>query len=173
MDGLKIIPYLSVDGISTIRDSEIQSIFNRMAEDGTAKSVFYDSSILTPNEFVLFVKRHTDLFLMVELDGVPVGAAWYQSIALGVVQGHFCTFSSIWGSPDRYAIGRHVIQFVLQSFNTIVGYVPEFNSRALDYILGIGATEVASIPAFAHRPGFPPASATMIYFTRGQHENLY
>lgn len=173
MESLKIIPYMEIDGIRLLRNSEILSCFERMMQDGTAVTVFYDHSVQTPQDFLFFVKNHVDLFLYLEHLGQPVGVAWFQKIASGVAQGHFCLFSSVWGQPEIVDIGRQVIQFAFKMYHLIVGFIPRWNVRAIQYMHELGAKRLAVIPEFAATGPMVNDEVVMIGFTRGCDENLH
>jgi len=173
LDDLKIMPYIEIDGIRLLRNSEVLSCFERMAQDGTAESVFYDQGIQTPQEFLSFVKTDVDLFLYFEYLGQPAGIAWFQQIASGVAQGHFCLFSSMWGQPEIVEIGKQVVQYAFKVYHLIIGFIPRWNVRAIHYMEELGADRVAVLPSFAKSGELAPDEVVMISFTRGYNENLH
>jgi len=173
IEGLKIIPYVEVDGIRLIRNSEILSCFERMVQDGTAESVFYDRSVTSPQEFFTFIKNHADLFLYIEYLGQPAGVAWFQTIAQGVAQGHFCIFSSLWGQPEIVDIGKEVVRFAHKAYHLLIGFIPRWNVRAIHYMEELGSKRIATIPEFAVTGPMVADEVVMISFTRGYNENLH
>ncbi|MDA3807663.1 MAG: hypothetical protein PF440_07105, partial [Thiomicrorhabdus sp.] len=71
-----LYPYTEVDGIRTYSDSVIEKLFLRTEEDSLVKTVFYDGTVKTKEQFLAAMKYGECLFYIVYIDTKIVGYAW-------------------------------------------------------------------------------------------------
>ena len=62
---MKVRPFIYVDGIPTMRDSELWGLFDKMLRDETESEVFYDSRISNHIDFIKFMKSPKNMLYVV------------------------------------------------------------------------------------------------------------
>lgn len=150
---MKVLPYIYVDGIPTMRDTDLMVIFDKMVRDDTLKYVFYDGSVTNAVEFVQFIKS-VDIQLFVVLDDDnPVACGWLTDFKFCTAQAHFCVFSEAWNRSVE--VGKLMIEKAMNSMELkmLVGYVPKFNNLAIDFVNKCGGVVVGELPYGAVRKG--------------------
>lgn len=184
MEGLKLIPYVSVDGINTLRDSEIKECFKLMIRDGSAFDIFYDDSVLTAEGFLHFVKTTVSLFIRVEYQDEFFGLIWLTPIATKVYSAHFWVAPPARRHGKIYEICREVLNEILNMrvsptgeyyCNLLIGFVPKFNTKAIKFVRLLQPKVMYGwLPSFAYVPTAEPAAfpVRMFYWMREKNENL-
>jgi len=166
------MPYVEIDGIRTIKDSEIKNLFVRTQQDGLVETVFYDGFIRTADDFLLLMK-HNFTFLWVLKDcEQTVGYMWLDRVEGKAARQHYCTFKEYWGKAVE--IGKFVLDKVmaLQNddgfvFEVLIGIVPEWNKKAVDFSVKCGGVNAGVIPNVIWN-GYTKQTenAVLIHYTR-------
>lgn len=157
-DGIILIPYSEVNGARTIPDEEIYQAFEIMKNERTLDIVHYDQKIETPEDFIDLVKRPGNLFSFFYDEKEMLGMGWVNGVSKTHAFAHFCTFKKSWG--DRSVLmGKMALDYWMSFddgeplFNVIIGMIPSFNKRAIQYIQKLGFVTLGDIPKMANVDG--------------------
>jgi hypothetical protein len=161
-----IRPYIHCDGIPTFRDSDLLNLFDLMCRDKTDKIVFMDGHIKCGNDFVTFIKSGAALtFVAMNLDD-PAGFGYLTHFENRTARAHFCIFSKYWGNGS-IDIGKKLVSKAIEStgLDMLIGMIPEFNTKAIDFSLKCGAKLLGVLPfGSTNQSGSYPT--TVLYYTR-------
>jgi len=167
-----IIPYVEIDGIRTIKDSEIKELFARTKQDGLVETVFYDGYIRTADDFLLLMKNKFIFFWVLKDGEQTVGYVWLDRAEGKAIRQHYCTFKEYWGKAVE--LGKFVLDKImaLQNddgfiFSVLIGIVPEWNKKAIDFSVKCGGVNAGVIPNMIWN-GYKEQTenAVLIYYTR-------
>lgn len=126
---VKLLPYTLVDGICTLRDSEILELIDRAERDGSKSDIFFGDPEYTKLDFLNKVKSEpNNLLLKVLVDSKDAGFIFLDNIRFKHAFGHFCFFKEFWGRGG--VIGREIIRQLRETFECIIGVTPIENRRA-------------------------------------------
>jgi hypothetical protein len=147
MEGVHFIPYAEYDGINSFKDSEIIGIYRQFEEDGTIDLIFHDDQINNEDEWLEAMKSPRNFLTVAFVDGMPMGAGWFNRMERTTCQAHFGFYKKFWGTPhtDR-AIRVICKQMLTNSFHTILGIMPVYNQIAIKFTEKAGFTIVGDIP---------------------------
>lgn len=146
-----LVPYVKAEDGYTVTDEAIRNLWRKLVYDKTAKTVFYDGAIFNENQFLDFFKNTSNLPLIALVDAEIAGFAWLNGVGKGFAFGHFAFFKETWGKQTK-EIGQRILDYWLSLgdgtpvINTIVGMIPQFNSRAINYVIALGFKEIGEIP---------------------------
>lgn len=171
-----LIPYVEANGFRTIPDDELVEIFDRIILEGLDRIVFYSGNVRTARDFIFVMKSQNNLPVFVRDKDGYVGFAWLNNLNGNNAMPHFCFFK---GRRGELAIeaGKKILQYWFSFpgeggplFDVLVGMVPDFNTRAIEFVKKLGAIELGSIPKLAYN-GFTQGKhgMTMLYYLREQH----
>ena len=175
----KIIPYITIDGVPTFKDSEIISFYNRMVKDGTADDVFQDGSIRSAENFLDAMKGPNNFLIVGHWQGEPVGVMWANRFQGKFAQNHFCAFSEFWGNRDIILqCGRYGSLYMLDNLglDMLMGLVPASNKRAIIAVIGSGGKIIGELPSgsFNVRTGESEPTVILSYTREGnEDENIF
>ena len=143
---MKVRPFIYVDGIPTMRDSELWGLFDKMLRDETESEVFYDSRISNHIDFIKFMKSPKNMLYVVLEDDDPIAFGWLNNLKNETAEAHFCLFSEAW--KWSVEVGKLLIEKALATseLKMLVGYIPEFNQMALDFARKCGAIKLGTLP---------------------------
>jgi hypothetical protein len=142
-------------------------VWERMVWEGREKIVFWEGSVKSATEFVLWLKLPTNhpVFLTDEA-GKPVFVAWLNRYDNGTALAHFCALG-------RYRIGS--IETTMRYWaglkngsgepvmHTFIGMIPSFNQKAIRLVEKCGWHSRGEIPgAFLLESG-QRDGATILY----------
>lgn len=141
---MNIITYQHIDGIPTMRDSDIIRLFDRMFDEGLVDTVFYDGSIRNPETFINVMKDNC--LCVVEEEKKPVAFFWFTDRQARRAQIHFCFFREA-----REGRAQEVAKFILErikkaDIDCLIGYIPKFNIPAINFCKKIGVQFAGEIP---------------------------
>ena len=143
---IKVRPFIYVDGIPTMRDSDLATLFDKMVRDGTDKLVFYDGLIKDWIDFIEFIKNPGVMMFAVYEDENPIACGWLNNFKNKTAEAHFCVYSEAW---DRSVeIGKLLIDKAMATtgVNMLVGNVPKFNQLAIDFVQNCGGFVLGELP---------------------------
>lgn len=154
-----LIPYVEENRGWNIPDSVIKQLWDKLVEDELHTIVFYDADIKSREHFLTFMKHSNNLPVIALTEDKIAGFAWLNSISTKFAFAHFAFFKASWGKyTDQLGNELFEYWFSLKNeqgeriFDTLIGAVPEFNKRAIDYVKRIGCIELGTIPDFADFP---------------------
>ncbi len=173
-ESVQLIPYTTVDGIRTFKDSQILALYERTIRDSTVKTIFHDGSIASGAEFLNAMKHGNNLLYVVTHMAETVGMLWLNRFKGPTCYAHFTAFSNIWGK-DTVAIGRDSMRRILfmesrdqkYVFDLVYGLIPQRNTRAIGWLKMIGMKVVGDIPlAIWDEDAAESMAGTLLYLTR-------
>jgi len=172
---VRLIPYTTVDGIRTFKDSEIKQFYRRMENDGVAGAVFHAGDVLDDTAFLNRMKSDNVLLYVVCAGNELAGLVWLTHFEARTCRAHFTVFSDFWGKQS-VDIGRDAICQVINMkdltnteyiFDVLQGLIPSWNKRGVAWLLGIGLEIAGTVPGVlwdAERNA--SVDGTMFYLTR-------
>jgi hypothetical protein len=123
---MNIIPYTEIDGIRTLRDSQVREIFSRM----DPAVMFPQGSVRTADDLLAFWK-HYAIAHVIEHEGEFVWAAWLTGLQPTHAYGHFCKLGG--KVPGRELVKRTLdYWWGALPLSVIVGLIPEDNRAAIN-----------------------------------------
>lgn len=132
---ISIIPYIYVDGIPLLRDSQILGLIDRAEKDGTLSMIFYGDSTYTKFDFLQKVKHSGDCALYVVKHGNnTAGFVLLDHIRYRHAHGHFCVFKEYWGTKEITEISHTLLRYLFaQGYSVLIGVVPADNEYAIRF----------------------------------------
>ena len=151
----QIIPYIQIDGIPTLRDSEILSLYDKMVEQDLDQIVFMSEPVMSRDKFLAIVKSSGTLFYAVEdSDGSIAAITWLNRFEGKIARMHFCVYKEWWGrgAGIMMEVARHIKSLQdeegIPIFIRLVGYIPSNNKFALRCALKDGGSICGTIPDY-------------------------
>ena len=142
---IRILPYTKVDGIPTLRDSDLYGLYARMAEEGKVESVFYDGGVRGPEDFLdLFKNRENWLYVYMAAGEKPLGFFWVNCFEGESCRVHFCMFRE--AGRHVLKMGRMCLEFLGKHFRLVRGVTPTHNTLACKFIQKCGMVPVGTVP---------------------------
>lgn len=147
---ISIIPYIEVDGIPLLRDSQILNLIDRAEKDGTLPLIFYGDSSYTRFDFLQKVKHGGDCMLYMIRHGENVaGFVLLDHIRYRHAHGHFCVYSEYWGIKEITEISHTTLRYLFEKYSVLIGIVPADNIHALRFSeRTLGMKKLAVIPKY-------------------------
>lgn len=148
--GIKIVPYVELNGRRTLTDEMVAAIWEQMLADGTANVVF-GGSVKDKEQFVTMFKNHNIFPILIGVGEVPAGVAWLSDVGKNYAHGHFCLFGNSWGRA--LPVGKAILDYWfsmhkdgLPVLDVIIGKVPATNKLAVAFIKKLGFEILGTIP---------------------------
>ena len=166
MEGLEFTLYQRIDGIPTMRDSDIRDLYLQTETAGVTRYMFDDGSIRNAQEFVDHVTLPQTIFFNITLADKPFGYFWLNRIEATHAYCHFMCFPEFWGDYRTAQVGIEAMKICLDEFAMIMGMVPSTNKIAINYLLDVGLHKVGTIPRLLWSESEQrPVEGTMMYIT--------
>jgi hypothetical protein len=116
MEGLEFTLYQIVDGVPTMRDSDLKWLYDKVKAEGLSGSLFHDGSIRNKHEFVDYMKTPACIFFSITLQGNPFGFFWLNRIETTHAYCHFVCFPEFWGTGVCVPVGIEAMRICLDEF---------------------------------------------------------
>jgi hypothetical protein len=144
---IKLIPYIEQDGIRSLKDSELYWIYNKLIEDNTLHTAFFDGSSKTFEEFKSLFQIDTNMLYVIMDKETPVAICWITNYKNETAYIHYCGFKEIWGKKT-IKVGREVLRILLESgvFKTLIGVTPVTNELSIRFNKLLGMEDGCVIP---------------------------
>ncbi len=149
---INLLPYTTLNGMPTFTDSFIKSLFDQMVEDDTVKSVFFDGSVQSADQFLDMMKFSHNALFVLNVDSKISGVVWLNGFEQKSASFHFCFFSNIWGK-DTVEIGKKCMKTLVElktdgqyNFDLITGLIPVRNKKAIKWGEKINASILGRLP---------------------------
>lgn len=148
-------PYVRIDGIPTMKDSEVEEIYHRCFDEGFGDTLFHDGTIKNVEEFRNAVTHPTVMFWIVynKEEKDEVGFFWLNRIEQTHAYCHFAGFVKYWGKPILTQAGVEAMTLLLKPrgeakplFDTIMGMIPSSNTFGIEYLRRVGLKDYGEIP---------------------------
>jgi RimJ/RimL family protein N-acetyltransferase len=174
---LRFRPYFKIDGIPTIKDSEIEAIYHQTVDEGFAETLFHDATINSAEEFRLHVTDPRQLFWIIysEEDKEPIAFFWLNRVEKTHAYCHFAFFVKYWGNPITVEAGKQAMALLLTvqeghdkpAFHTIMGMVPASNLFAIEYLKRVGLKHSLAVPNLMwSKKQQKPVAGHLMYITK-------
>lgn len=174
MSDYVMVPYTTVDGVPTFKDSEIASWYYKIIEQGLRDDFFFDGSVDSEDVFVSNVKRK-DRAIYVFLSGNSVvGIYWLTHIEKTSAYGHFLCFKEIWGTSGVDSISKKFLSVCFDDINlsVLIGLTPSRNVHVVRMTQRVGLKKVGVIPnLFWDAKCGKPIDGTVLCITKEEFEN--
>lgn len=147
-DNFNIVPYTTVDGVPTFKDSEIAVLWDRIWEEGVGNSVFFDGTIKDRDHFIDLMAGNNNFLYLIYYHAELVAMFWINRIEKTHCYCHFTCFKNVWGTQIAIDAGKIGIDCCLNilGFDVVLGLLPAKNRRALRYLEKVGLKVVGTIP---------------------------
>lgn len=172
---IELVPYVEINGTRTFTDDQIRQIFQRMQSDGTSGIVFSTEKVNSPEEFLVVMKRPSNIPVIAVIKNKVVGVAWLNGLEDNHAFAHFCFLKEAWGSLS-HEIGVKLLDYWMGfpkdggfMFDVIIGRIPSFNQKAIQFVKSIGFIKVGEIPDIERDPTGDRVSALILYYSRREH----
>jgi RimJ/RimL family protein N-acetyltransferase len=165
-DKWNLLPYTKVDGIPTMRDSEIKFLYDKCFDEGVGRILFHDGAIESADQFLAHVKSFQSLFWAIFYEGKPFGFFWLNRLEKTHAYCHFVSYPDYWGKGIGVEAGKRAMAICTDIFPTIMGMIPSSNIIAIDYLKRVGLKEVGEIENLMTDIMGNPVTGTMLYITK-------
>jgi len=162
---------VQIDGEWVLSDDFLDSIFQKMEEQGLVKTTFWEGNITDESHFIGLVKNRNNHVVFFFQGRQCVGLAWLSAVTSNYAFGHFCLFREIWGDTEK--VGRDCVDYWFSwpgsngpLLDVIVGIMPGFNRRAHKFVERIGWERLGSIPGMFRDSELSRDDAVIYYVTR-------
>lgn len=150
---INIHPYTERDGIRTISDTVVESIYHRLDQEHLVRWSFFDGTVASAGEFLAAMKSGANRLFVVLHEDKAKAVFWLNHLEGRSCWLHFAIFREAWGRVGR-DMGRGVLAFLLQSknqagdhiFDSVVGVIPRPNTLAQRYAADVGMKRVGTVP---------------------------
>jgi ribosomal protein S18 acetylase RimI-like enzyme len=157
---MRLFRYAIIDGVRTLKDSQIAAIFEMARKENILPIVMYsdDTEHWNAEKFLLFMKNEARVCWLIFQDEKLAGWVWLDDFGHRTARIHFCFFG--WLSKARLTVpvGREVLRRLLDmefrngvKLKVIRGETPAFNKLAARFLKRLGMKIIGEIPAAAYR----------------------
>jgi len=168
-----ILPYCEIDGILTLRDSDVHELYNDMCAEETANVVFYDGSIRNEDQFLQYFRsKSADLYVISNSDKHTVALGWLNTFDQRTAQVHYVGFKKHF-NRESLKLGREFVQQILRmGYVTLTGIIPDTNPAACRMAEALGFTKLGTIPDHCYLYHEDRMVAGNVYYIRSLYEDL-
>jgi len=169
-----ILPYVERDGIRTVTDSTMKTLWLKTVQEDLHDIIFYEGTITSEDQFLAMAKASGTMFYLLFDDNDLVGYTWLNRFENKSARMHYCVFKHYWG--QTLEIGKFVLNKLLTQpledntflFDLLTGFVPAWNKKAINFSLKCGGKTYGEIPnAIYNAKTKQSEPAVFIYYTRG------
>lgn len=165
-----LLPYCEIDGIRTLKDSDIKHLYQRIEEAGVADIVFCGSDIKDAEGFLAAMKYKDNHLYVVLVDEKPEMIVWLNRFEGKFARFHWCPFKDLRG--DRLTqVGMAVRDkfFSMKDYSgeylydMLMGIIPIENKPAIGFLKKIGVKELGILPKAVLKDGKSTPGVLMYY----------
>lgn len=162
---MEIQPYYIHDGIPSMLDSYIASLYDRMVEEGTDKTIFISGPI-TRDEFLNAMKN--EHLLVVTDNDNPIAFCSLTELQEKTARFHFCFFKEARGKRS-IDVSKFILDEVMKiGFDMLIGYIPDRNIPAINLFKKLGVTFAGVLPKGVwNHTTQESESCSIVYWMRG------
>ena len=188
---IKLVPYVQIDDEWILSEVFLDSIFDKIINQGLLKTIFWEENVTdeshfvnlarSPNNHMVFFfeagKGHQlpPLFIGLAEKKKPshycVGFAWVSAVTSNYAFAHFCLFKEVWGRSDE--IGKNCVDYWFSwpgtegpLLDVLIGIMPGFNRRAHKFIERLGFTRLGVVPGMFRDKKRNRDDAVIYYMSR-------
>ena len=148
-DRYALWPGAFIDGLFSITDELLVSLWREMVTKGKVRRLFYNGNVTDEASWIAWIKSSGNYPLLVvdKFSQRVVCVTWINNVADGAALIHFC----ILGLP-RPEIGKAVLRYWsdVDVLYVLVGFIPETNREAVKYAKRIGFKESGYVPSMCN-----------------------
>ena len=138
-------PAAFVDGVFSVPDETLASLWREIVATGKHRSLFYNGGVTDEVGWIDWIKSPANYPVLVvdSVAGNVVAVGWLNNTLDGAALVHFCVFG--WPHPE---IGRVVLRYwsSVGILKVLVGFTPETNIAAIKYAEKLGFKRSGYIP---------------------------
>jgi hypothetical protein len=160
----RLFRYGEVDGVRTLKDSQLEALFERAKKENVLHTVMYSDDVerWTSRTFIALFKNEARASWLVFYDGKLAGWVWLDDFGHRTARIHFCFFKWLGKNRLTVQVGRELLwQLLNMGFRggtrlaAIRGETPSFNKLAVRFIQKVGLRIIGEMPsaAFRHQDG--------------------
>ena len=166
---MEIIPYVYLKDHWSISYDVIETIWEKMLQDGTFKRVFAAGTVKTFEQFYAFLQNKNNCVVTI-WDGNDIAfIGWLNNFTATSAAAHFSCFKSSFGKAVEISKVALKYWFGFPFLKTIIGTIPEDNRLAISAVKRSGGTVIGTIPAYSKNIYKNKiVGATIIFFERGE-----
>ena len=165
-----ILPYIHIDGIPTLRDSDLLHLYDRMDAEGSAVAAYPQGR----ENWLAEMKARRSLLYVVMADDAQGGMLWLNDFRGRYAHVHLVVFKEFHGR-EHINKGREALWAVLHGMDATGRYVldglmamiPTWNRLAIAYARACGFQKVGVIP-FGHYDETKEKSAPAVLLVLGR-----
>jgi len=147
---VKLLPFCTVDGIPTFKDSEIGYLYTMLEKEGRAEAAFCDGSARDAEEFIQLMKSEDNKLWVVTVENKIKGIAWLNNFRQTSAFGHFAFYKT---AASALKIARETMRQLIYMkngdefvFSVLMGFVSANNKKAVEFIKRMGMTVIGEVP---------------------------
>lgn len=178
----RIEHYRKIDGVRTFPDSYIAWVYQRLLNDGSIESIFYDGSVRNAQDFIRVLKRSVTIIAFQNAD--PIALSWVNDFHHKWGQLHFAFMSTMWGRHDEQEQVANLIlrEFLYRKclngqfcFDALLGVVPVRNRKAWAFVERTQPKIIGVMPygVWVAESGQSEAARMVVHTRETVNENLY
>jgi len=145
---IKYVPYVTVDGIWTYKDSDVAKWHERIWSDKSASKVFATGAFIRPVDFIAAMKSDRNYMYVCLYDEEPVGICWATEVKQTSCRVHLVFFKEVWGTDIPLEGSREFFRHLLydMGFEVIIGITLSSNLHSRRLGKRVGSVVVGEIP---------------------------
>ena len=157
-DGIRILPYVLVQGTYTLPDTFLHWMWARFEEEGSSKKVFVVGEVYGAEAYVAYLRHPANapiFFFTDDPEHTPLGMAWLNGIEGNHAFLHHALLRAAWGTLTMN-VARAAFNYWwgLESdsgplLEVLIGQSPSKNKLAISYLERAGFTVIGQIPKIA------------------------
>ena len=167
-----ILPYIEIDGIRTLTNSQVMGIYDQMECDGSLRWVFFQGGIKSREDFLTLMKSDDHRFYaIVNESNTIVAIFWMNSFEMKLARLHFNVFNHAWAHTDKIMkVGMEYLYNLKDAnnntmFTRFLGILPTCNISAVKFLVRNGGTIVGTVPdLYWDHIGNKSVEGTILYF---------
>ena len=166
---IELFPYTINDGIPSIKDSELVSLYLTMKKEESLDVVFYNVSKddVSRDWWLYWMKEHCQLFVILESRPDKkrdiVGIVWLNNRVGRRADIHYCMFKPAWGRSTEICSEVMKLLFEHTNYDCFVALIPETNTQAVGKPIEYGFKGPVTIPKACYVAALGRSVAGMQY----------
>ena len=148
---VKLLPYCTIDGVPTFRDSEIGYLYTMLEKAGRAKDFFCDGIVLSKEDFIQRMKD--ERMWVFSVDNKIKGIVCLTDFRQATAMTHYAFFKT---ERNTLKIAKEVRRQLIYMkdndgnciFSVLLGITPSKNERAIRFAAAFGCKKLCKIPDY-------------------------
>lgn len=166
MKNFSVLPYMHIDGIPTLLDSEIKRLYLITLQEAKLAKTFPGGGIYNAEDFLNYFKQNNELYVFIDEAKNFYGYFWVNLFERFVCRAHFCMFKNAGKSVIR--LGKMALMFLQDYYCLIQAIIPESNKLACKFAIKIGMTPLGIIPNRLYNHQINSYVSALMLYTKGK-----